>query len=182
MDSDPKITLNWGCGETKKDAWVNIDTNPKCKPDLNDSLVGYPWDFPSSSVDSIFLNHVIEHTQKRQHDKIFIECNRVLKPGGILFLGYPKFERCSQAYIENRGGDLDFWEATLFGRQTQAGDFHLCGILDWYMKSKLLDMGFTNIKIKEDPLQKEYSICIAEKSHNVESYESVMGQQFNVTD
>lgn len=109
---------------------------------------------------------------------MFLEINRVLKIGGELYIGYPEFTRCAQAYIDNKKHNREFWEHTIFGRQNHSGDFHVCAITDFYMRSKLIDYGLTHITMKPNERTEEYTDCVAVKTRNIMTNEEAMKRQW----
>lgn len=56
-----KLKLNLGCGNRKREGFVNVDAQPGCRPDLVLDLETTPWPWPDDSVDEIDLIHVLEH-------------------------------------------------------------------------------------------------------------------------
>lgn len=80
--------LNLGCGETKKEGYINIDNRPECEPDiLRDITRGLPFD--DESIDEIFSSHFMEHLGGEDVFFVINECWRVLKPNGILIIIVP---------------------------------------------------------------------------------------------
>jgi len=86
------LKLNIGCGNYPilKDGWVNLDCKGKFqqwekgKYKYKIKLINieyFNWDIPSETIDCIVMSHVLN--QVKQHDKIFEECYRVLKKGGV---------------------------------------------------------------------------------------------------
>ncbi len=55
------LRLNLGCGNHKLDGFVNVDSQPHCKPDQVINLESFPWPWPDNSVEEIFMSHVLEH-------------------------------------------------------------------------------------------------------------------------
>jgi SAM-dependent methyltransferase len=178
IDSNPKVILNWGCGHTKSDKWVNIDANHSCGPDFVESVTRFPWDWETDSVDEIYMHHIIEHVSKGFHNNIFLESNRVLKEGGFLFIAYPDFIKCAQAFIDNKNGNREFWEWTIYGRQTSSGDFHICAITEDYILGKLLDCGFEAVAISSNLQTSQYTDCMFRKVRKVISHEEAAGNQW----
>jgi len=177
-DSNPDIILNWGCGHTKSNKWINLDADPKVEPDYVESITRFPWDWEDASVDEVYMHHVIEHVSKAFHNNIFLEANRVLKPGGYLFIAYPDFIRCAQAFIDNKNGNREFWEMTLYGRQTSSGDFHICAVHEDYIIGKLLDCGFKLENMKETACTPQYTEALFYKHREVVSHEEAAGNQW----
>lgn len=83
-----EIKLNLGCGFVKKEGFVNIDNNNKCKPNMvRDLTRGLP--FNNDVVDFIISEHTFEHFNGEDLIFVFNECHRVLKPHGILEFAVP---------------------------------------------------------------------------------------------
>ncbi|OGB74178.1 hypothetical protein A2V68_00125 [candidate division Kazan bacterium RBG_13_50_9] len=87
---------------SKNPGWLILD---EIDQDITKPLV-----FPSSSVDVIFTEHVIEHINLTDGIHFLHEAKRVLKPGGVLRIVSPMTERIlsatfeaenDQAYIQN---------------------------------------------------------------------------------
>jgi len=53
--------LNLGCGKVLMDGYINLDNNPKVKPDIIHDLNIYPYPFKDMEFDEIYLDHVVEH-------------------------------------------------------------------------------------------------------------------------
>src|SRR5262249_1869985 len=75
---------------------------------------------PSSSCDVVYHSAVLEHMRYRDALQFLGECNRVLKPGGIIRVGVPDLERLCRLYLEKL-------ECALSGQDSAARDY------DWLM-------------------------------------------------
>ncbi len=53
------IKLNLGCGEDKREGWINVDRFGT--PDVVHNLEQFPWPWEESSVEEIQMKHVLEH-------------------------------------------------------------------------------------------------------------------------
>jgi len=65
---------------------VTVDIDPAAKPDL----IADAHDLhvvPDGSVDGVFTSSVLEHV--RDPWRVVAECERILKPGGLVFIGMP---------------------------------------------------------------------------------------------
>lgn len=167
----PDLILNWGCGKTRPEECINIDSHPGVDPDFLESITA-PWDWESDTIDEVWLHHIIEHVSKDLHNHIFLEACRVLKQGGKIFIAYPDFIKCAQNFIENKDNRRDFWENTIYGLQRYAGDFHVCAVTERYIKSKLLDCGFDNLQFRPQAESMDYySTVLGVKVFKAVSYE-----------
>ena len=120
------IRLNIGCGSGKIDGFVNVDINDKMKPDLVLDIRKEHLPYKEESVNQIVMFHTIEHIEKKYHSLILEEFHRVLQKEGEVIFSYPEFTRCYENWVYNRMGLREFWEATIYGRQSDESDFHVC--------------------------------------------------------
>lgn len=119
------MKLNLGCGANKLEGYTNIDINASLQPDIvHDFTTALP--FEDTSVDQVVMFHVIEHIEKQKHLSLLLNVRRVLKSDGILIISYPEFSKIAQNWLENRAGKREFWEATIYGRQSSPSDYHVC--------------------------------------------------------
>lgn len=81
--------LNLGCGFTKfiGQNWTNVDKYEVCDPDMVVDLDVFPYPWPDNTFDYIYANHVMEHLSDWW--LAFIECARILKPGGCFEMRVP---------------------------------------------------------------------------------------------
>lgn len=135
------LKVNLGSGSSKADGWTSVDKyNPLAdiKADLLERL---PFD--DDSVDEVMMTHVIEHIPYREHEKLFTEIYRILKPNGKFGISCPDFIKCAQAFIDNyAGARWSWWVQTLYGSQEGAGQFHVAPITLPHITEQLVDVGF----------------------------------------
>ena len=55
----------------------------------------------NESVDLIYACHIVEHLDQEETSIFFNECNRVLKPGGIVRVVVPDFDKLVDSYKSN---------------------------------------------------------------------------------
>jgi len=79
------VRLNLGCGESLQPDWINVDLYGK--PDIVCDLQVFPYPWDDNSVDEIMMHHVLEHLPNWWD--AFVECSRILKPGGQLHIHVP---------------------------------------------------------------------------------------------
>lgn len=98
--------LNLGCGEDKKEGYVNLDWSPLVHPDVAHDLNELPYPFKDNEFDLIEAYHVLEHL-----DKPFLimkEFHRILKPEGTLHIKVPHFSRGFTHAEHEHGFDVTF--------------------------------------------------------------------------
>ena len=98
--------LNLGCGEDRKEGYINLDWSPLTNPDVVHDLNVFPYPFADNELDYIEASHVLEHL-----DKPFLvmkEFHRVLKPGGTLHVKVPHFSRGFTHAEHAHGFDVTF--------------------------------------------------------------------------
>lgn len=81
------IFLNLGCGFNKLPNMVNVDAYDVCSPDVVWDLNKFPYPWEDNSVDGIVAYHIFEHLIDWW--PAFLECTRILKPGGTLEIRVP---------------------------------------------------------------------------------------------
>lgn len=169
------MKLNLGCGHVKMDGYVNIDCNPNLKPDLIHDITR-PLPYENETIEDVWLIHVLEHLPKKHHFDLFREVNRVLKPGGLFVLAYPEWTKCASNYLLNVKGMKDFWENTLYGRQSTPSDFHVCIVDTSILTPLLVNMGF---EVEASPQEDApyYTIMRCTKFRNIITKEDVIRQE-----
>ena len=84
------MKLNLGCGYNQLEGYINVDQDPRCKPDVVADLEK-TLPFEDSSVDEITLTHVLEHLGQdtKTYLNIWKEFYRVLKDQGVIKIVVP---------------------------------------------------------------------------------------------
>jgi SAM-dependent methyltransferase len=72
------MKLNLGCGNDYREGWVNVDRGD-CKCDVEHDLFEFPYPFEDSSVDAIFLSHMMEHFPKDMFVDVVRELYRICR-------------------------------------------------------------------------------------------------------
>lgn len=83
------LRLNLGAGEYPLDGWENIDITGPEPVDLS----AHPWPFADGSADEILASHILEHFDRFEAVRFLDECQRILKPGGVLHIAVPDMDR-----------------------------------------------------------------------------------------
>lgn len=82
------MKLNLGCGNDKKEGYINCDISSDVKPDLCFDLNnGIP--LKDNSVEEIYMSHVLEHF--REPLKTLKEIYRVCRNGAVVKIKVPYF-------------------------------------------------------------------------------------------
>jgi len=96
--------LNVGCGELYIPGAVNLDIDPRCKPDVVADFHHLP--FNGSSFDTVFAFDVIEHTDKPEI--LVNEMKRMSRPSGVIVI------ECDDFDVQHQNWEADFTHKTYF--------------------------------------------------------------------
>ncbi|MBC8029378.1 MAG: methyltransferase domain-containing protein [Pyrinomonadaceae bacterium] len=119
-DGERPAFLNLGSGPRglKDGNWINVDgyadTNVQHLMDFARS-----WPFPDNCFDGIFCEHVFEHFDFEQGQKVLRESLRVLQPGRAIRIIVPDGEKILRSYCEN-ASELSAHRETETGRAMEA--------------------------------------------------------------
>lgn len=112
------LRLNLGCGDRFHPDWINIDFVSRHKGvQEHNLLLGIP--FPDNHFDVVYHSHVLEHFPKASGVLFISECNRVLKPGGVIRVVVPDLEQIALQYMRQ-----------LFEVRTNCSDLNMANY-DW---------------------------------------------------
>jgi predicted SAM-dependent methyltransferase len=101
-----QLKIHLGCGKRLMAGWLNVDCFRGPGIDLIVDLRS-PLPFADGSARMIYSEHVLEHLQLEDAQRLLRECKRVLAPDGILRIGVPDAEIYFKAYIS---GDQTFFD------------------------------------------------------------------------
>jgi predicted SAM-dependent methyltransferase len=103
--SRPRV-LNWGCGDHLVGGWINSDVKDEPGIDLvADIRRGLPLE--ADSVDAVVSVHALPELSYADQVPALRELRRVLRPGGVLRLALPDFDRAIAAY---QGGEEGYFQ------------------------------------------------------------------------
>jgi predicted SAM-dependent methyltransferase len=87
--------------------------------------------FRDNSFEVIHFVHCLEHLTRDKHLPVLKECQRVLKPGGSLFVEVPDFQAILtslyKAYQDNDGRLIHIWKTSIWGKTERPGMQHHYG-------------------------------------------------------
>lgn len=114
--------LHLGCGDRIIPGFLHLDIRPLPHVDIVTPLEELGM-FANDSAELIYASHVLEHFPRHRTATVLAEWHRVLRPGGVLRLAVPDFEKLIEVYL-NTGRDLDAVLGPLVGRQNHPHNFH----------------------------------------------------------
>ena len=144
-----QLRLNLGCGSDLQSGYINIDRNPKYRPDMIADVVTAVESFGESCVDEILAIHVSNYLPQSQLMVFLKQSFRILVPGGILIIEGPDFEK----FIERL--DLKNFEpeflyplfATNFEGPTHDKPYVNAISFGW-LREIAISTGFKNVKVE----------------------------------
>jgi predicted SAM-dependent methyltransferase len=190
MQNNTPYRINIGCGMSPTANWLNFDNSLSLRLSKYPALIGLlkslnllrqtQIDFihfcqheniywadvtkkiplPDASVEIIYSSHMLEHLDKGEVAKFFIEVKRILVKGGILRLAIPDLEKLIDSYNKNRDAE-NFMDSLNICkprpkslqdrvRALAVGSRHHQWLYDTYSLSALLfENGFSQVKSLE---------------------------------
>lgn len=133
------LKLNLGSRTRKMAGFKNMDIDAHEGVDF----VGDVSDlsrFESESVAAIFASNILEHFPHTCTHNVLTEWNRVLRPGGALYLSVPDFARAVEIY--KKTGLRDWIQNFLMGDQPYATAFHYAIFDEERLRDIVLSVGF----------------------------------------
>ncbi len=137
------LKLNLGCADRQIDGFINIDIDPKVKPQMVMDVSRLSFVY-KGNVDLIYASHVLEHFGRHKYKSVLKEWYDSLTPGGILRLAVPDFAKVACGYADGTY-DLDKLYGFLYGGQRNEFDYHRIAFDFITLKQVLIDTGFTNV-------------------------------------
>jgi SAM-dependent methyltransferase len=83
------VILDLGCGAAKVAGAIGMDNASLPDVDIVHDLLDLPYPFDDASADEIYFNHVIEHFNLVDGQKLLGEAYRILRFGGIVHVRVP---------------------------------------------------------------------------------------------
>jgi SAM-dependent methyltransferase len=124
--------LHWGCGPITPYGWVNSDIQRGPGVDVvADIRAGLP--LAENAFDYIVSIHTLPELAYDEQDHALLELRRVLRPGGVLRLSLPDFDKAVQAYTAK---DIDYFMIPDEVAKTLSGKMIVQ--LLWYGRSRCL--------------------------------------------
>lgn len=135
-------------GTIKSDGWEVLNVNPAPYVDH----VGNANDlsrFPDNSFLEVYASHVVEHFDfVKELGETLAEWNRVLIPGGKLYISVPDIDVLAGLIIDKNKLTVDerfFVMVMIFGGHVDKHDYHLVGLNEDFLTGFLKATGYVNI-------------------------------------
>ncbi|PID59181.1 methyltransferase type 11 [candidate division KSB3 bacterium] len=100
------MKLNAGCGQFRKEGYVNLDMSRFSQADVFHDLESLPYPFDDETFELIEADHVLEHLS--DPFAVMAEFSRISKPGGMIKIRVPHFSRALSHPQHKRGFDVTF--------------------------------------------------------------------------
>lgn len=98
--------LNLGCGEFKKEGYINVDYYAVSEPDVRHDLNKFPYPFNDNEFELIEADHLLEHLD--EPFEVMKELHRISKDNGLIIIKVPHFSRGFTHPEHKRGFDISF--------------------------------------------------------------------------
>lgn len=147
--NDKKRKLNLGCGNIKLPGYINTDikTGPK--------FSAYPLNVLHGDYDEIRASHLLEHFSYRETAAVLADWVSKLKPGGILKIAVPDFDKIM------RDADEKLFEPYLMGSHTDEYDYHKAIFTTDKLTKQLQNAGLVNIGNWQDGQKDSASLPVS---------------------
>lgn len=129
-----EVKLNLGAGSTPVPGFLSIDRK--------DGKEVYPLEVPDESVDVIRASHVLEHFSHLKVAEIVRHWVSKLKPGGLIKIAVPDFEKIARDYLEGKNFPI---EEYLFGGHIDDDDHHGVAFDKELLSELFLNAGLTRL-------------------------------------
>ena len=138
-----EIHLHFGCGSIADPRFVNIDARamPHVHLVTQSPMLEF---FEPETADSIYACHVFEHLTFRDQNAVLGRWFQLLKPGGLLRLSVPDFDKLLDIYAAS-GRDATTIQPMLMGGQDYPGNFHCAIFTERHLSNLLKEAGFVEI-------------------------------------
>jgi len=135
------MKLNLGCNNRIRVGYINVDRDKYDGVDVVADVSKLP--FKDGEAEEVYASHIAEHFHHTRTLEVLKEWHRVLKPGGILKIAVPDFQRAVEIYLKT---GLQPWIRNfLWGDQGYEGAFHYTGFDEKSLTAILKEAGFDDI-------------------------------------
>jgi len=140
-------------GTVKSDGWEVLNANPAQYVDHHCDARDLSR-FPANTFAEIYASHVVEHLDYKDDLKnTLIEWNRVLAPGGRIFISVPDLDVLAQLLLEKNRlniNDRFMVMRMIFGGHVDQYDYHVAGLNEEFLAHFLKRAGYVNVRRVQD--------------------------------
>jgi predicted SAM-dependent methyltransferase len=154
-NKNKEILIHIGCGELNDKKYINIDARafPHVHVVSENIMLD---DFYDNSVDLIYGCHVLEHVSHLNISKLLSAWYKKLKPGGVVRISVPDFDRIIDIYNDN-GKDITTIQNPLMGGQDYPTNFHMVALNFNYLKNVFERFDYKVVRMWEPRIAKHHS-------------------------
>ena len=161
------LELGGGIGPMKirnvgLDNYVSMDIISNENVDIRHDVTVVPWPIHSDVVKGIYSAEFMEHISYHDLDKVLSESFRILVSGGRFASDCPDFEGIARNIVNRKElgitpSQIQYMRRGICGDQTYEYDFHRNAFWFDYIKEKLEEHGFVNVKRLKFPYSRAYN-------------------------
>jgi len=144
QNPDNKVYIHLGCGDIASPEFINVDARPAAHVHYVCNVTDLSI-FRDGYADLVYACHVLEHIQHTALRKTLWEWRRILKPGGVLRLSVPDFDKILNIY-ESSARDINSILGPLMGGQGYEYSVHCSAFNHSYLADKLREAGFKEVR------------------------------------
>ncbi len=144
-NEDGRVLVHIGCGRINAPGFINIDAVALAHVHIPTDDIADLSCFADRTVDLVYMCHVLEHVRRPVLGLVLKEIHRILKPGGVLRLSVPDFDRLVDIY-QAAGRNIEKISRQLMGGQDDEYNIHYCVFNRPRLSGLLNEAGFPEIR------------------------------------
>lgn len=139
------MKLHIGCRGQHLEGFKRVDIVDRGDVDILADAKSLPM-VETDSVDEIYASHILEHIKKTETVNALKEWNRILNPGGVLWVAVPDFDRLVDIYLKS-GRVMSTWLSHIInGDQLENEAFHYANFNYGTLSGYLSIAGFSKME------------------------------------
>lgn len=145
IDPHAPINLHLGCGNRYLPRFTHVDFRETPIVDIVADVSDLREHFDDNTIDLVYNSCLFEHFRRPDVPRVLAEWRRVLRPGGVLRLSVPDFDKLARLYVNE---NVSIWRiiGPICGRQNEDWNTHYA-IYDYeYLNWVLSEAGFYHIR------------------------------------